>query len=207
VRTLISAAIATALLLSSSSAVAAGCKYTQKEIDVFTKERMVRTDWDALHGGASRFFGEIIGALSVLEVAATREGDRRYLNFKVRVSDTTMYAPRDWELRDAIAVPKGASLTIVLADETIIELYADKTIRGTTKAKNDEGTYVVKSTITPRYVLDDVTIKALVAQEALAVRMAVSNGIFEFTSGGSHIDFGVHEKSRGGIRDAIYCAE
>jgi hypothetical protein len=206
-RLLIIAAIVTALLLSSSSAIAAGCKYKQKEIDVFTKERMVRTDWDALHGSASRFFGQMIGSLSVLDVAATREGDRRYLDFKVKLSDTTMYTPRDWELRDAIAVPKGASLTIVLADETAIEVYADKTVRGTTKVKYDEGIYVVKSTLTPRYALDDVTIKALVAQEALGVRMTVSNGIFEFTSGGNYIDFGIHKKSKGGIRDAIYCVE
>jgi len=206
-RKLVTAAATVTLLLSGGSAIAAGCVYKQKEIDVFTKERMVRTDWDALHGSASRFFGQMIGSLSVLDVAATREGDRRFLDFKVKLSDTTMYTPKDKELRDAIAVPKGASLTIVLADETTIEVYADKTARGNTKVKYDKGIYVVKSTLTSRYALDDVTIKALVAQEALAVRMTVSNGIFEFTSGGNHIDFGIHEKSKGGIRDVIYCVE
>ena len=194
-----------ALLAASASADAANCKFKKNEIDPFDKIRIMRTGWVPLQSSASRHFGELIGALSNIEVAGVREGDRLYLRFKVRLNDATQRAPMDRQLRDAIYVLQGATLAIVLADESHVDLYAEKTVRGTTRAKRDGQWYEIRSTIDQRYEMHESVIGDLMAQDALAIRMSVKNGDYSFATDEGYIDFGINKQSQSDIRNTIAC--
>lgn len=193
------------LLLPVGHAEAASCKFEKNEIDLFDKILIVRTDTVSLQSTASRLFGELIGALSSIEVAGEREGDRLFLRFRVRLSDATHRAPKDRQLRDAIYVLERAPMAIVLADDSHVKLYAEKTIRGTTYAERDGQWHVIRSTIEPRYEMHESAVADLLSEDALAIRIAVKNGDYEFATEEGYIDFGIDQPSHSDIRNIIDC--
>lgn len=193
------------LLFAALSANAAGCEFTKYETDVFTKQKMVTTDWESLQSGASSAFGQLIGALSEVSVAGVREGEQQFLSLKIKLSDATHKRPSDQDLQYAIAISKDARLWIQLADKTSVELQAERSVRGKTKSKYDDGWYVVKSTLIVRYPLNAETSTLLTQQIATDLRLAAQNGRFEFVGNSGHIDFGIHKKSVTDIQSVIGC--
>lgn len=206
-------AIASMLLVSPVARAVSECGYTINEVDPFTGEFMVTTDWEPLKSGFSEAVGHALGALSDISVAAIREGEQDYLALKLKLSDTTAFRPSDDDLQHAIFVPEGAGLWVVMANQTMVQLFADQAVRGKTKAKKDntllamEGGYLVKSTVIIRYALDTDTSEALTMQPAIGLRLNLRNRKFEFGYERGHIDFGIHEKSFGDIRTVIGCLD
>lgn len=206
-------ATASFLLTSPVAAATPECKFTINEIDPFTKELMVMTEWEQLKSGLSEAIGLAYGDLSDISAAAIREGEQDYLALKLKLSDTTGTRPSDDDLQYAVSVPEGAGLWVVMDDQTTVQLFADKAVRGKTKARKDgailatEGRYLVKSTVVIRYALDAATREALTKQPATGLRLNLRNRKFEFGYERGHIDFGIHEKSVGDISTVVGCLD
>lgn len=192
-------------MLSTSTVSAAECKYKQNETDMFTKQRVITTEWDSLKSGTSKVFGKVLGDWSDFEVGGMREGEQLFLRFKVELSDTAWHEPLDSQLKNAVLIPDGTSLTVVMADKSEVLLYAEKAVWGRTTAEPDNGVYVVRSTLVASYPLNEETAQALAAQEASHVSMTVHRTHFEFGMDGRFVELDIHDKSKGGIRDAIDC--
>lgn len=204
---------ASILLIRPDAVAASECKFTINEVDPFTGELMVTTKWAALRSGMSEIVGQAFGDLSDISAAAVREGEQDYLALKLKLSDTTGSRPSDDDLRNAVFVPEGAGLWVVMGDQTTAQLFADQAVRGKTKAKKDgailatEGRYLVKSTVIIRYALDAAAREALTQQHATGLRLNLRNRKFEFGYERGHIDFGIHEKSTGDISAVIGCLD
>lgn len=197
--------------ISATASAAADCKFAVNEIDPFTREQMVTTEWVSLKSGLSEALGHAVGTLRNVSAAAIREGERDYLALKLKLSDTTMYRPSDEELQYAVSVPEGAGLWVMTADQVKVQLFADKAVMGKTKAKKDdtllaiEGGYLVRSTVIIRYALDEAARESLVGQPAIAIRLNLRNKNFNFGYERGRIDFGIHKKSVNDIGDVIDC--
>jgi hypothetical protein len=204
---------ASILLAGPVTANASECKFVINEVDPFTGKLMVTTAWEPLKSGMSEIVGQAFGDLSDISAAAVREGEQDYLALKLKLSDTTGSRPSDDDLQYAVSVPEGAGLWVVMGDQTTVQLFTDKAVRGKTKAKKDgailvsDGRYLVKSTVIIRYALDAAAREALTQQSATGLRLNLRNRKFEFGYERGHIDFGIHEKSVGDISAIIGCLE
>jgi hypothetical protein len=199
--------IAISLLTIASVADAAGCKYKQNEIDLFTKEKLVRTDWFDMTSWISGAFNKTIGNRHELSVAAAGEGPQNFVLVNIKLSDTTRYAPDEEDMYHALLIPKGATLSITLADESVIELHAIKEVRGATRAKYDQGTFVISTKFTNQYRLGADAADALTSQDAIYIRLAASSRRYEFVSDAGTIDFKVNKKGNGAFKQTISCLQ
>lgn len=198
---------AIAMLAAGSMANAADCKYKQNETDLFTKQKMVRTDWVDMTSWISGTFNKTIGNRHEISIAASSEGVQDFVAINIKLSDTTQYAPDEEDIYHALLVPKGALLFITLADESEIELYALKEVRGTTRVKYDQGTFVVSTKFTNHYRLSAEAAAALTSQDVIYIRVAANSRRYEFVSGRGTIDFKVNKKGTGAFRTAVSCLQ
>jgi len=202
---LVTAAIS--LLLAGPTTNAAGCKYKQNETDLFTKEKLVRTDWFDMTSWISGSFNAAIGNRHEISIAASGEGRHNFVLVNIKLSDTTRYAPDEADMYHALFVPQGAPLFITLADESEIELHAVKEVRGTTRAKYDKGTFVISTKFTNQYRLGTDAADALTSQDVIYIRLAASSGRYEFVSDAGTIDFKVNKKGNGAFKQTISCLQ
>jgi len=204
---LILVATAISMFLAVPTADAAGCKYKQNETDLFTKQKMVKTEWVDMTSWISGSFNAAIGNRHEISIAATGEGNQNFIAVNVKLSDTTQYAPDEEDMYHALLVPRGAPLIITLADESEIELYALKEVRGTTRVKYDQGTFVVSTKFTSQYRLSTETAAALIAQDVIYIRVAADSRRYDFLSDQGTIDFKVNKKGNGAFRAAVSCLQ
>jgi len=155
VRTLVALAVAALMLAASPAADAASCKFKQNEIDDFTQQRLLKIDWVDMTGWMSSTFKRTIGDRKDIEIAAESAGGRSLLKFRLKLSNAVKSRPYERDLYNALYVPAGSNLEIVMADESIIELIVDEEVRGTNRAKYDDGWWVVTSKFTVRYPVGD----------------------------------------------------
>jgi len=200
-------ATAISMFMAGSTANAAGCKYKQNEIDLFTKQKMVRTDWFEMTSWISGSFNAAIGNRHEISIAASGEGAQNFVLVNIKLSDTTRYAPDEEDMYHALLIPKGAALSITLADESVIELHAIKEVRGTTRAKYDQGTYVISTKFTNQYRLGTDAADALTSQDVIYIRLAASSQRYEFVSTAGTIDFKVNKKGNGAFKQTISCLQ
>jgi hypothetical protein len=200
-------ATAISMLMIASVADAAGCKYKQNEIDLFTKEKLVKTDWFDMTSWISGSFNAAIGNRHEISIAAAGEGSQNFVLVNIKLSDTTRYAPDEMDMYHALVVPKGAALSITLADESEIELHALKEVRGTTRVKYDQGTFVISTKFTNHYRLGTDAADALTSQDVIYIRLAASSRRYEFVSDRGTIDFKVNKKGNGAFMQAISCLQ
>jgi len=204
---LILVAAVISLFAAGSTANAAGCKYKQNEIDLFTKEKLVRTDWFDMTSWISGSFNAAIGNRHEISIAAAGEGRQNFVLVNIKLSDTTRYAPDEEDMYHALFIPKGAPLFVTLADESEIELHAAKDVRGTTRAKYDQGTFVISTKLSSQYRLGTDAADALTSQDVIYIRLAASSRRYEFVSDAGTIDFKVNKKGNGAFRETITCLQ
>jgi len=202
---LITAAIS--LLSTGPTVNAAGCKYKQNETDLFTKEKLVRTDWFDMTSWISGSFNAAIGNRHEISIAASGEGRHNFVLVNIKLSDTTQYPPDEEDMYHALLVPKGAALSITLADESKIELHAVKEVRGTTRAKYDQGTFVISTKFSSQYRLGADAAEALTSQDVIYIRIAANSRRYEFVSNQGTIDFKVNKKGNGAFKQTISCLQ
>ena len=200
-------ATAISMLTIGLTANAAGCKYKQNEIDLFTKEKLVRTDWFDMTSWISGSFNAAIGNRHEISIAAAGEGPQNFVLVNIKLSDTTQYAPDEADMYHALFVPQGAPLIITLADESEVELHAVKEVRGTTRAKYDQGTFVISTSFSSQYRLGADAEDALTNQDVIYVRLAAHSRRYEFVSDAGTIDFKVNKKGHGAFKQTISCLQ
>ncbi len=194
---LILAAAAFTMLSLIPTAKASECNYDKNEIDLFTKERLVTTEW----AGFASYYN--LGPEAIFaSVSAIKEGTQNYLALRVQITVTLGYDLDDDDLRAFLLFPEAANLLVLMADGSTVNLHAQKEITATTRStavhsKRYAGApykirYAVKSNAIVRYALDADTSAALRDQESTHVRMSTTDKDYEFS---------VH----GHIRRAISC--
>jgi len=202
---LIALSIAFTVLAADADAGTASCKYKQNEADDFTGERLVKVDWVDMTGWASSTFNRTIGGRKDIEVAAESAGGHSLLKFRLKVSDAVQNPPREQDLYSALYVPTGSSLEITMADESIIELMVDEAVRGKSRAKYDQGSYVITSKFTVRYSLDAELAERLVNEDVVYLRLAAQSHKYDFVTDKGSIEFNINKKAQQALTKVVGC--
>lgn len=191
--------------MAGSVANAASCKYTVNETDLFTKQRLVTTEW-------YRILNPFVGAAknSTIYVAAVREGDQKFIAIRIKISMISNTMLSNQELSDALYVAEGSPLTISFADESNIVLDARKDVRASTRRG---GGNVIESIVVAHFPLDADSIDALLNQEASSGSMALISDFYsdpdEFAFSplvsDGQMAFKMSRKGRGRFTEALTC--
>ena len=186
------------IIVATPVAHADKCKYEKNQIDDFTGEKIIATK--------SELFHTAVGVTGFAEAAGITEGDRSFLAIRTKKEEILAYDLYGDELRNWFVVPKGARLLILLADDTVIELAADKEVTGVsrsysansqlTESSELEIRHKIKTTAVIRYPLDASSYAALTGQPAAHVRMSSNSG--------DH-DFKIHKKLTDEIQKVLLC--
>jgi len=206
-KTLIALTIAAVLsaVAYPASAEDVECKYMRDGIDPFTNEKRVTTKWSPLTGWLSDVINQSMDKNSEISVVAIVRGEQTLIAMQLKLSDTTKYEPTHKDIRDAILIPQGARLQISMADGSVVDLYAEKSTKGYTRANYEDGIFVIKTTVTAVYPLDADATAALGDKNASSVRLAVSSRKYTFTENRGLFKTNIHEKARGNIRQVLDC--
>ena len=186
------------IIIAVPVAHAEKCKYEENGIDDFTGEKILSTKWKLFHTAVS--------VTSFAEAAGIAEGDSNFLAIRTRKDEILAYDLYDDELRNRFVVPEGARLLILLADDTVVELAADKEVTGVSRSSSAnsqltesselEIRYKIRTTAVIQYPLDASSYAALTGQAATHVRMSSNSG--------DH-DFKVHKKLTDEIQKSLLC--
>lgn len=192
-----------------TSAHAADCEVDRVLVDsetnvltVHTKKRMLT---DRVSGFAGRVWG---GAASEVLVRAISEGKKKFIAIEVRLLRTYSSPPSDDDLQEALNVKAGASLSVLMDDDSVVKLYADRDSRANTEYAVDvDGNYGVDARLTALYILDAETAEALTGGEAMVIRVAVDSGHLGLSGRDNSINFGTNSKSKYFFKDAVLCLQ
>ena len=195
------------MLAASPAADAASCKFKQNEIDDFTQQRLLKIDWVDMTGWMSSTFKRTIGDRKDIEIAAESAGGRSLLKFRLRLSNAVRKQPYEHDLYNALYVPAGSNLEIVMADESIIELMVDEEVRGTSRAKYDDGWWVVTSKFTVRYPVGDALAERLAHEDVVYLRVAARSHNYDFVTEQGTIEFNINKKAQQAFRNVFGCLQ
>ena len=192
------AAIAS-LLAASTTVQAADCDFAMYSVDKFTKEKTLATKWAQLDSWSTGFGWSDYFTGSVSALFAHGES---YLQVQLADYKSSKYKPRAYELKDVIVVPEGARLAVMMADETIVVLRANREVRTNSSVQNPAsksnpgGEYEITTIANIAFVLNESNANALIAQNATHIRVEATE---------KNYDVEIHKKSLGDIRQAIEC--
>ena len=188
---------AISILLGNGSTLAASCKFQDNTEDLFAGVTIVRTKWDRISPNWEKPLEKYIGYVS-----ASTEGEDTFLSVRIRHLEQARFKPTKDELANALVVPKGAELVVIMADKTIVALPAAALAEGETvihspysKSYNSDD-YIVITNADVKYEVDAAAAEALLAQDATIMRMVTT---------ASHHDIPIHKRSLDGIKNAITC--
>ena len=196
-----------AFLALSSAADAASCKYKVNEVDLFTKEKLVATEWYSMTSAMSSAFKILVNNRTSVSVAAMGEGESNFIAIKLKLNDGAGQNPSNEDLRNALLVEEGSPLTITLADGSELVLNARKTVRGTTRHGDSGGASVVESNIVVYYPIEANDINALLDQDVSLVSVTATAGRYSFTDSNGHINFEMGRKGRDRFSEALACLD
>ncbi len=195
-----------AFLVTSSVVEAASCKYTQNEIDSFTKEKIVTTQWISMSNVLGRAFKSMVDSQKKIAVAATRNGDENFLSFKINMSRSASRRPSQSTLRDALWIPRESRVTVTMLDETMTDIFTVKDARGNTHSSYDGNAYVIETGIIVQFQLDDDEISELTEQGVTSLEFEANSSGVDFSDGGS-LTFKVGRKGRDALQRALNCVD
>ena len=185
------------MLLGNGPVLAATCKYQDNTEDLFAGVTIVRTKWDRISPNWEKAFEKYIGYVS-----ASTEGEDTFLRVRIRHLEKSRFKPTKDELANALVVPEGAELSVVMADKMIVSIPSVGLVEGKSvvhspysKTYNSDD-YIVVTNADVKYKVDMAAAEALVAQDATIMRM-VTNAC--------HHDIPMHKNSLDGIKKAITC--
>ncbi len=192
-----------------TGAYAAECKIDRVEVDTFTKERTVVTQKRMLTDRVTGFVGRVWrGKASEVLVRAVSEGEKKYIALEVRLLKTFSSPPSDEDLSEALNVKEGAKLLVLMDDDSVVKLYADRQIRAEATYEVDpDGNYGVDAKFAALYRLDEETTEALTSQEAMVIRVAADSGRLQLSGRDDSINFGTNSRSKHFFKDAILCLQ
>lgn len=132
---------AISILLGNGPTLAATCKFADNTEDLFAGVTIVRTKWDRISPNWESKYEKYIGYVS-----ASSEGENTFLSVRIRHLDQARFKPTKDELANALVVPEGTELVVIMADKTMVALPA---------AALAEGETVVHSPYSKTYNSDD----------------------------------------------------
>ncbi len=186
------------IMVAAPVAHAEKCKYNENRIDDFTGEKILSTKWKLFHSA--------IRVNGFAEAAGITEGPSNFLAIRTINEELLGYDLYGDELRNRFVVAEGATLLILLADDTVVELAADKEVTGVSRSSSAnsqltetselEIRYKIKTTAVIKYRLDASSYAALTGQAATHLRLSSNSG--------DH-DFKVHKKLTDEIQNALLC--
>jgi hypothetical protein len=204
-----------ALLGAGAMANAASCKYDVNEIDLFTKEKLVQTEWQEISSEADNelFTSKMkTNHRATLFVAGVREGDQRFVAVKLDLYNKRAGQPTNADLRDAFFVTKGSPLTITFADGSEIVLHAKKDVRATTRNgividSVDGNQNYITSKITVDYAIEADEIDTLTSKQLTLVSVAADVGRYRFVDDNGQIDFDMSKRKSKKTNKLLACLE
>ncbi len=114
-------------MAAAPAANAGECQYETDEINSLTNDQLVATK-----------------ALRLMNwFKVVRENEQSFLALEVRLRKTSADQPSGEDLRTGLTIPEGAELLILMADRSIVSLYADKAVTANTRYEYDEGNYLM----------------------------------------------------------------
>lgn len=190
-----------ALAFFSASDAWADCKYQWDTHNYRTGEKVLWSRWVMNKRiNTSGVYGLLSGVL---------EGDERYLALQIVAFDGFSEArPSKEDIDSAMVIPDNAKLSILLADGSIFDLFADREVVGDTSIVVNgseldgdfqigrEDGYSFKSHSIVKFPLDDAAIAALKAQLATDMRLHATGKNYDITFGSKPSDK---------IQEAIAC--
>jgi len=193
----------TALLITNGTAHAAKCKFQTDSTDKFTKVRTLQTRWDPLES----FFndlGKTSGTTLTSYASAWHESGSTRLGIRIGLSSYSKRRPPDYELMDTVVIPEGARLMVMMADETVVTLFAKEEMRFNSKllppntGSNVTDKFAIDTYAYIYYPLDAELIAALTSQKATNLRVEAVD---------KNYDIEIHKKSFGDLKKAIECLQ
>jgi hypothetical protein len=168
------------MLFATTAASAAKCKFQTDTVNVFTGEKIRWTKWDTFTLRIDKDHYVLLSGIS--------EGDRRYLGLRPHVSKLQMERPTKADLDNALVIPVGGKLSIVLSDDSALELHSDQGLIGDSDFEIlKSGEYSLNTDAIIKYSLNNYTMKTLAAQRIKRLRLETVDGNidFEFSGKGS----------------------
>jgi hypothetical protein len=192
-----------------TSAHAADCEVDRVLVDPLTNEMTVHTKKRMLTDRVNGFVGRVWGgAASEVLLRAISEGEKRFIAIEVRLLRTYSSPPSDEDLHEALYVKQGARLSVLMDDDSVVKLYADRDSRAKTEYAVDvDGNYGVDARVTGLYTLDADSAGALTSAAAMVIRVAVESGGLRLSGRENSINFGTNSKSRYFFKDAVLCVQ
>jgi hypothetical protein len=188
-KTLSAVLIAVLIALTCTAANAASCKYQVDTVSYASGEKIRWTRWKM-----NRKFHT--GSYSLISGIA--EGDRKYLGVQlVDTSKKVTSRPTKAELDAMMVIPAGAKLSLLMADESIVDLFTEEDVVAdsdfTTEALDS---YSIESAAVIKFPLSVEAFAALSAQNVMDVRVHTDQKQFEYSFG---------KKGSDKIQEALGC--
>jgi hypothetical protein len=184
-------------LLGSGSAQAAKCKLADNTEDLFAGVTIIRTKWDRISPNWEKPLEEYIGYVS-----ASSEGEATYFHIRLHHLEQVRFKPTKDELANALRVPEGTELLVMMADKSVIALPAAELSVGEvvihspySKTYNTDD-YIVITNADVKYAVDVATFDELMAQDA---------AMFRLQSSTRNHDIPIHKNSLDAIKIALAC--
>lgn len=152
---------AAGLILFATVSNAAECKFKTDETDPFTSQRDILTKWKAFRptGNQAVSYGWMAGRVT---------DGKTFLALRIGIVGQYVKSP--------LIVPEGATLLILMADDSILELSAY------------QETWVKDRNVVILYELNDEMLGALTAQGTTDIRLSTNQSDYDFNFGNKPTD-------------------
>jgi len=208
IKILISILITSILILTSTTAGAAKCKFQDSSYNALTKVRTIQTKWESLTSAFGGKAPEGAHEVQSAAVSAKFEGNNAYLVIRIILEDYSKREPAPYQLENAISIPENSQLLVLMGDGTVLQLPTEKelsfdatfvppgTASNTRFRRTDGNEYVKTTEAAISYLMDENTTALLRAQDVTNIRVE---------AGDTYYDIDIHKKSVGDVAEAIEC--
>ncbi len=181
--------IAVFIAFSANTSYAASCKYQVDTVSYASGEKIRWTRWQM-----NRFYHR--GSYSL--ISGITEGDRKYLGVQLVDSNKKVSTrPTKAELDVMMVIPAGAKLSLLMADESIVDLFTEQDIVAdsdfTTNAVNS---YSIESAVIIKFPLSAEAFAALSTQKVMDVTLQTDQRQYDYSFG---------KKGSDKIQEALGC--
>ncbi len=168
--------IAVFIAFSANTSYAASCKYQVDTVSYASGEKIRWTRWQM-----NRFYHR--GSYSL--ISGITEGDRKYLGVQLVDSNKKVSTrPTKAELDVMMVIPAGAKLSLLMADESIVDLFTEQDIVAdsdfTTNAVNS---YSIESAVIIKFPLSAEAFAALSTQKVMDVTLQTDQRQYDYSFG------------------------
>ncbi len=188
-KTLSAVLIAVLIALTGTAANAASCKYQVDTVSYASGEKIRWTRWKM-----NRMFHT--GSYSL--ISGIKEGDRKYLGVQlVETAKKVSSRPTKAELDVMMVIPAGAKLSLLMADESIVDLFTEQDVVADSDfTTNTVDSYTIESAAIIKFPLSAEAFAALSTQKVMEVRVHTDQRQYDYSFG---------KKGSDKIQEALGC--